>query len=158
MTATISNALESVSPRGNAPVAAGACSPWSWPSWANVGAIAPHRMAVTARARSARPKWESIPVFLNLNRHCLRAAQGWPSKLSVGADQIECLGGRLSDSGLRSGPIRDGANATRLIARGNGASSTGLGSAAAQQAAHANEQQLPTQLRSEAGRVPDSFH
>ena len=30
--------------------------------------------------------------------------------------------------------------------------------AAAQQAAHANEQQPPTQFLSEAGSVPDSFH
>ena len=55
---------KSASPRGSAPAETGGCSSWSWPSWAEAGAIAAHRTAVTARARRARPKWESILVVL----------------------------------------------------------------------------------------------
>jgi hypothetical protein len=67
---------------------------------------------------------------------------------------MKCFGGRLSDSGSRFGHICDGANATRVIDRGNGTNATGLGNPAAQQAAHAKKQQPPAQLRSEAGSVP----
>ena len=67
---------------------------------------------------------------------------------------MKCFGGRLSDSGSRSGHICDGTNATRVIDRGNGTNATGLGNPAAQQAAHAKKQQPPAQLRSEAGSVP----
>lgn len=67
---------------------------------------------------------------------------------------MKCFGGRLSDSGSRSGRICDGAKATRVIERGNEMSATGLGNPAAQQAAHADRQQPPVQLRSEAGSVP----
>jgi hypothetical protein len=67
---------------------------------------------------------------------------------------MKYLGGRLSDSGSRSGQICDGANATRVIDRGNGPNATALGSPAAQQAAHAKKQQPPVQLRSEAGSTP----
>ena len=52
---------------------------------------------------------------------------------------MKYFGGRLSNSGSRSGHICDGANATRVIDRGNGTNATGLGRPAAQQAAHANE-------------------
>ena len=110
--------------------------------------------AVTARARNARPKWESIPVFLKLNRRWLRVAHGRARKLSGVWTQIEDLGGRLSNSGSRSGHIRDGANATRVISGENGASCTGSGNPAAQQAAQADEQQPPVQLRSDAGSTP----
>ncbi len=71
---------------------------------------------------------------------------------------MKCFGGRRSDSGSRSGHIRDGANATRVIDRGNVMSATGLGNPAAQQAAHANRQQAPVQLRSDTGIVPSCFH
>jgi hypothetical protein len=123
-----------------------------------VGGITAQSRAVTARARSARPKWESIPVFLNLNRRWLRVAHGRARKLSGVWTQIEDLGGRLSDSGSRSGHIRDGAHATRVISGENGASCTGSGNPAAQQAAQTDEQQPPVQLRSDAGSIPDCFH
>jgi hypothetical protein len=71
---------------------------------------------------------------------------------------MKYLGGRLSDSGARSGHICDGANATRVITRGNATNATGLGNPAAQQAAHADKQQSPVQFRSEAGGVPVGFH
>jgi hypothetical protein len=71
---------------------------------------------------------------------------------------MKYFGGRLSDSGSRFGHICDGANATRVIDRGNGANATGLGNPAAQQAAHADRQQSPVQFRSEAGGVPVCFH
>ena len=68
------------------------------------------------------------------------------------------LGGRLRDSGLRSGHIFDGPNAIRVIVRDNGTNATGLGNPAAQQAAHAEKQQSPAQFRSEAGGIPACFH
>ena len=68
------------------------------------------------------------------------------------------LGGRLRDSGLRSGHIFDGPNAIRVIVRDNGTNATGLGNPAAQQAAHAEKQQSPAQFRSEAGGVLVCFH
>lgn len=68
------------------------------------------------------------------------------------------LGGRLRDSGLRSGHICDGPNPTRVIVRGNATICTGLGSPAAQQAAHAEKQQSPAQFRSEAGGILVCFH
>ena len=71
---------------------------------------------------------------------------------------MKYFGGRLSDSGSRSGHICDGANATRVIDRGNGTNATGLGNPAAQQAAHADKQQSPVQFRSEAGGVSACFH
>jgi hypothetical protein len=71
---------------------------------------------------------------------------------------MKYFGGRLSDSGSRSGHICDGANATRVIARGNATNATGLGNPAAQQAAHADKQQSPVQFRSEAGGAPVCFH
>ena len=54
--------------------------------------------------------------------------------------------------------MRDGANATRVIDGENAMKPTGPGSAAAQQAAHASEQQPPTQFRSESGRLPSCVH
>ena len=80
-----------------------------------------------------------------------------PRKL-FGWIQTKCFGGRLSDSGPRSGDICEGANATRVIDRGKGTNATGLGRPAAQQAAHADKQQPPVQLRSEAGGIPACFH
>jgi hypothetical protein len=71
---------------------------------------------------------------------------------------MKCLGGRLSDSGSRSGHICDGANPTRVIDRENGTNATGLGNPAAQQAAHANKQQPPLQVRSDAGSVRACRH
>ena len=71
---------------------------------------------------------------------------------------MKYFGGRLSDSGSRSGHICDGTNATRVIDRGNGTNATGLGNPAAQQAAHADKQQSPVQLRSEAGGVSACLH
>ena len=71
---------------------------------------------------------------------------------------MKCFGGRLSDSGSRSGHICDGANATRVIDLRTGMNVTGLGNPAAQQAAQADRQQPPAQLRSEAGSVPACFH
>jgi hypothetical protein len=71
---------------------------------------------------------------------------------------MKVLGGRLSDSGSRSGHICDGPKATRVIARGNATNSTGLGNPVAQQAAHADKQQSPVQFRSEAGGIPVCFH
>ena len=71
---------------------------------------------------------------------------------------MKYLGGRLSDSGSRSGHICDGPNATRVIVRGNATNATGLGSPVAQQAAHADKQQSPVQFRSEAGGIPACFH
>jgi hypothetical protein len=71
---------------------------------------------------------------------------------------MKYFGGRLSDSGSRSGHICDGANATRVIDRGNGTNATGLGNPAAQQAAHADKQQSPAQFRSEAGGNLACFH
>ena len=67
---------------------------------------------------------------------------------------MKCFGGRRSDSGSRSGHVCDDANATRVIERGKEMNVTGLGNPAAQQAAHADRQQPPVQLRSEAGSVP----
>ena len=71
---------------------------------------------------------------------------------------MKCLGGRLSDSGSRSGHICDGANPTRIIDRGNGTNATGLGNPVALQPAHAKKQQPPLQLRSDAGSVPACPH
>jgi hypothetical protein len=71
---------------------------------------------------------------------------------------MKCFGGRLSDSGLRSGHTCDGTNATRVTDLGNGTNSTGLGNPAAQQAAHADKQQSPAQFRSEAGGILACFH
>ena len=71
---------------------------------------------------------------------------------------MKYLGGRLSDSGSRSGHICDGPKATRVIVRGNATNAMGLGSLAAQQAAHADKQQSPVQFRSEAGGIPACFH
>lgn len=72
---------------------------------------------------------------------------------------MNCLGGRLSDSGSRPGQACDGANATRVIDRGKETETTRLGRPAAQQAAQADEQQPPAQLRSESrGSVPACFH
>jgi hypothetical protein len=71
---------------------------------------------------------------------------------------MKYFGGRLSDSGSRSGHICDGANATRVIDRGNETNATGLGNPAAQQAAHADKQQSPAQFRSEAGGILACFH
>ena len=71
---------------------------------------------------------------------------------------MKYLGGRLSDSGLRSGHICDGPNATRVIVRGYATNSMGLGNPVAQQAAHADKQQSPVQFRSEAGGIPACFH
>jgi len=71
---------------------------------------------------------------------------------------MKYLGGRLSDSGSRSGHICDGPNATRVIVRGNATNAIGLGSPVAQQAAHADKQQSPVQFRSEAGGIPACFH
>ena len=68
------------------------------------------------------------------------------------------LGGRLSDSGSRSGHICDGPKATRVIVRGNATNAMGLGNPVAQQAAHADKQQSPVQFRSEAGSIPACFH
>jgi hypothetical protein len=66
---------------------------------------------------------------------------------------MKYLGGRLRDSGSRFGHICNGANPTHVVDWGNGTSSTKLGNPAAQQAAHADEQQAPTQFRSEAAGV-----
>ena len=71
---------------------------------------------------------------------------------------MKYLGGRLSDSGSRSGHICDGPKATRVIVRGNATNAIGLGSPVAQQAAHADKQQSPVQFRSEAGGIPACFH
>lgn len=71
---------------------------------------------------------------------------------------MKYLGGRLSDSGSRSGHICDGPNATRVIVRGNATNSIGLGNPDAQQAAQADKQQSPVQFRSEAGGIPACFH
>ena len=71
---------------------------------------------------------------------------------------MKYLGGRLSDSGSRSGHICDGPKATRVIVRGNATNAMGLGSPVAQQAAHADKQQSPVQFRSEAGGIPACFH
>ena len=71
---------------------------------------------------------------------------------------MKYLGGRLSDSGSRSGHICDGPKATRVIVRENATNAMGLGSPAAQQAAHADKQQSPVQFRSEAGSIPACFH
>ena len=68
------------------------------------------------------------------------------------------LGGRLSDSGSRSGHVCDGPNATRVIVRGNVTNGTGGGNPVAQQAAHADRQQSPVQFRSEAGGIFSCFH
>ena len=70
---------------------------------------------------------------------------------------MKYLGGRLSDSGSRSGHICDGPKATRVIVRGNATNAMGLGSPVAQQAAHADKQQSPVQFRSEAGSIPACF-
>jgi hypothetical protein len=71
--------------------------------------------------------------------------------------QIEDLGGRLIDSGARLTPARDGASATRSMEGTNGTRWTGLGRPAAQHAAHAAEQQSPTQLRSGASGTSTRF-
>ena len=71
---------------------------------------------------------------------------------------MKYLGGRLSDSGSRSGHICDGPNATRVILRGNATNAMGLGNPVAQQAAHADKQQSPVQFRSEADGIPACFH
>ena len=67
--------------------------------------------------------------------------------------QLKYLGGRLRDSGARSGLASDGTKAMRVADRGNGASCTKLGSPAAQQEAHTVVQQAPTQFRSEEAGV-----
>ena len=71
---------------------------------------------------------------------------------------MKYFGGRLSDSGSRSGHICDGPNATRVIVRGNATNATGLDNPVAQQAAHADKQQSPVQFRSEADGIPACFH
>jgi hypothetical protein len=63
--------------------------------------------------------------------------------------QMKCLGGRLSDSGTRSGLASAGTKATRVADRGSGTSCTKFGNPAAQQEAHTVVQQAPTQFRSE---------
>ena len=71
---------------------------------------------------------------------------------------MKYLGGRLSDSGSRSGHICDGPNATRVIVRGNETNSMALGSPVAQQAAHVDKQQSPVQFRSGASGILACFH
>jgi hypothetical protein len=83
---------------------------------------------------------------------------GKAAQLTDRCVQMKYLGGRRKDSGARFGRVCDGTNATRVMDRENGTSSTELGKPAAQQAAHANKQQPSTQLRSEAGGVSACLH
>mgnify|MGYP003541572314 CR=1 FL=1 len=72
-------------------------------------------------------------MAVGFGQHAACLANAW-----FGRIQMKCFGGRLSDSGSRSGHSCDGANATRVIDGGNGMNVTGQGNPAAQQAAAAS--------------------
>ena len=79
----------------------------------------------------------------------LRAVTSGRAYLLIVCVQMKHLGGRLRDSGARSGLTSAGTKATRVVDRGSGAGCTKFGNPAAQQEAHTVVQQVPTHFRSE---------